>query len=556
VTSLLSYDPAGTQNFTQTVAAQNASLSVNGLAVSSATNTVSDAVAGVTLKLNKTGSTAVQVSNNTTAVASAVQNMVKSFNDMSATLKSFTAYDSTSKTAGILQGDSTMQSIQSKLRNTLASALPGLGSNSLTDLTTIGIQFQKDGTLTVDGTKLTDALANHFNDFAALFTAAGTPTDSLVSYAGSTSKSTPGNYAVTVTALATQGSAAGTNRATTLTGSSGPNLNIGAGNDHLQVDIDGLGPVSVALTDGAYTDEASLAAQLQTDINAAYTAAGKAGQVSVSVNNGKLSITSASTGAARSVVIGNDPAVPGDTGATGLLGTPGKTTTITAGVNDELTVAISGTTATVKLAAGDYTGATLATQLQAAINNNATFKDKGFAVSVNQGNDTLTVSSTRYGSGSAVNVTGGSAFANLFSGVATATAGQDVAGTINGVAATGSGQFLTGATGNAAEGVQVQIVGGSIGARGTLNFSQGYAYRLNQTLTSLLETSGPIQADTDSANSSIDDLKKQADALNVRLTALEQHYRAQFTALDVMIGKLQQTSSYLTQELASLPKLN
>jgi flagellar hook-associated protein 2 len=556
VSSLLGYDPAGTQNFTQTVAAQNASLSVNGLAITSATNSVSDAISGVTLKLSKAGTTSLSVSNNTAAVASAVQALVKSFNDTSATLKSFTAYDSTTKTAGILQGDSVMQSIQTKLRNTLASVLPGLGGNSLSDLTKIGIEFQKNGTLTVDSNKLTTALNDHFSDFAALFTAAGTPTDSLVSFAGSTNKSVPGSYAVSVTSLATQGSAAGTNRATTLNGSIGPNLSIGPGNDHLQVDIDGLGPVSVALTDGTYTDEASLAAQLQTDINNAYTAAGKTGQVAVTVNNGKLSITSSSTGADRSVVVADDPAQTGDTGATSLLGTPNKITTITAGVNDELTVAISGTTATVKLAAGDYTGASLATQLQSAINGTSAFQTNGIAVSVTQGSDTLTVTSTRYGSSSAVNITGGSAFNNLFSGVATAHAGSDVAGTINGVAATGSGQFLTGASGNPAEGIQMQILGGSIGSRGTLNFSQGYAYRLNQTLLDVLDTKGPIASDTDNANRNIDDLKKQADAMNIRLTALEKHYRDQFTALDTLIGKLQQTSSYLTSELSSLPKLN
>jgi flagellar hook-associated protein 2 len=254
--------------------------------------------------------------------------------------------------------------------------------------------------------------------------------------------------------------------------------------------------------------------------------------------------------------VADDPAQSGDTGATSLLGTPNKITTITAGVNDELTVAISGTTATVKLAAGDYTGASLATQLQSAINGTSAFQTNGIAVSVTQGSDTLTVTSTRYGSSSAVNITGGSAFNNLFSGVATAHAGSDVAGTINGVAATGSGQFLTGASGNPAEGIQMQILGGSIGSRGTLNFSQGYAYRLNQTLLDVLDTKGPIASDTDNANRNIDDLKKQADAMNIRLTALEKHYRDQFTALDTLIGKLQQTSSYLTSELSSLPKLN
>ncbi|MGZ5199572.1 MAG: flagellar filament capping protein FliD [Telluria sp.] len=553
VSSLLSNDPAGTQNFTQTVAAQNASLSVNGLAITSATNAVTDAVSGVTMNLSKTGSTSLTVSNNTAAITSAVQNLVKSFNDTNANLKAMTGYDATTKSGGILQGDSVMQSLQAKLRNTLANALPGLGTNKLTDLTTIGIAFQKDGTLTLDSSKLQQALTDHFSDFASLFTASGASTDSLVSFAGSTPKSTPGSYAVSVTSLATQGSASGTSRPTTLTGSTTANLTIGTGNDHLQVAVDGVGPVSVTLTDGSYSDSASLAAQVQTDIN---TALGAAGQVTVTANGGKLVIASANTDADRSVLVTNDPAVPGDTGADSLLGTPTRTTTITAGGNDELTVAISGTTATVKLAPGDYSDADLAAQLQSAINNTSAFSSLGIAVTAAQSNGTLTVTSARYGSTSAINITGGSAFGNLFSGTATSNPGKDIVGTINGVAATGSGQFLTGATGNAAEGVKVQVLGGTPGARGTMNFSQGYAYRLNQTLTDLLADDGPLANDTKSANNDIDALHKRADALNIQLAATEKRYRAQFTALDTLIGQLSQTSSYLTQQLANLPKMS
>jgi flagellar hook-associated protein 2 len=193
----------------------------------------------------------------------------------------------------------------------------------------------------------------------------------------------------------------------------------------------------------------------------------------------------------------------------------------------------------------------MAQQVQAAINGAAAFTAAGIAVSASSLNDMLTVTSTRYGATSGVNITGGSAFADLFSGIATSTPGTDVAGTIDGVAATGSGQVLTGASGPA-EGVKLQVAGGATGARGTINFSQGYAYLLNKALDGMLGSSGALASNTVTANKSIEALHKRSDNLQVQLTAMEKRYRAQYTALDTMLTKMNQTSQYLTQQLAAL----
>ena len=82
LSSLLSYNPAGTQDLTQVSAAQNAQLTVNGIALSQASNTVSNAVQGLTFNL--TGTTAspatVSVTQNTGAVTTAVNNLVSAYN--------------------------------------------------------------------------------------------------------------------------------------------------------------------------------------------------------------------------------------------------------------------------------------------------------------------------------------------------------------------------------------------------------------------------------------------------------------------------------------------
>jgi flagellar hook-associated protein 2 len=144
--------------------------------------------------------------------------------------------------------------------------------------------------------------------------------------------------------------------------------------------------------------------------------------------------------------------------------------------------------------------------------------------------------------------------ANLLGVAPTSTPGVDVAGTINGVAATGSGQTLTGSSGNAAEGLKVLVNGGALGSRGTVNYSQGYAYKLDKQADSLLSSTGPISSRTDGINRTIKDIADRREVLNRRMATIEQRYRAQFTALDTLISSMTKTSNFLSQQLASIPK--
>jgi flagellar hook-associated protein 2 len=48
----------------------------------------------------------------------------------------------------------------------------------------------------------------------------------------------------------------------------------------------------------------------------------------------------------------------------------------------------------------------------------------------------------------------------------------------------------------------------------------------------------------------------QIDTLNTRLTQIEARYRSQFSSLDTLLGQMQTTSSYLTQQLASLGNMS
>jgi flagellar hook-associated protein 2 len=125
-------------------------------------------------------------------------------------------------------------------------------------------------------------------------------------------------------------------------------------------------------------------------------------------------------------------------------------------------------------------------------------------------------------------------------------------GTINGAAATGSGTSLTGAVGNASEGLRINVAGGALGLRGTVNFTIGYAAQLDAVVTNMLSSDGMLTSRTDGISSSISRLDKQADAINVRLASIEARYRAQFTKLDTTLSSMSSTSSFLSQQLAAI----
>jgi flagellar hook-associated protein 2 len=417
IANLLAYNPTSTQNLTQSTAAQNAALTVNGVPISSTSNAVTGAMTGTTLNLIKTGSTNLSVSRDTATVTASVQSLVKAYNEANTTLKDYTSYDPATKKGGILLGDSAALSIQSRIRSTLTAAITGLGSSSLTTLTQVGISFKKDGTLALDNAKLTSALANSYGDMASLFTAVGKPTDTLVSYISSTTASSE--------LLPSKGATVGSDQGTqsVQTGSAAAGLTITGSNDEFNIAIDGGSPVSITLAQQIYASDSALATEAQTKINAALVAAGQSSKsVSVSASSGIISITSNTFGSYSAVSV---TAQGSDTGNTNLLGsTPVSSTaaTIATSVNDTLAVTLDGISADVTLAAGTYTPSALTGAVQSAINSTPAFAALGKSVTVSQNQGVLTITSNQPGSSSAVKITGGNAKINLLGAAPTTTA--------------------------------------------------------------------------------------------------------------------------------------
>ncbi len=155
-----SYPPDGADGMTRRLEARQAEFTINGIALTSATNLLSGVIDGVSLTLSKETATpvTVTVSRNTDALRKGIQDFVNAYNEANKYLSQQTKYDGATSTAGALQGDRAAVGLQQRLRSLVqesSDASPAFGR-----LSDLGLELQRDGSLKVNDTKLNAALEN------------------------------------------------------------------------------------------------------------------------------------------------------------------------------------------------------------------------------------------------------------------------------------------------------------------------------------------------------------------------------------------------------------
>ena len=159
--SRLGFDPtAGAAQSALTQSAANAQATINGIAVTTAGNTLTDVVDGITFTLNKVTTTPaiVTVASDTGAIKAMLDKFVGAYNDLSSFLANATRYNASTKSGALLQGDALTTGLQTQLRALVSQ--PGDASKQYASLSNIGLEFQKDGSLKLDGAKVSAALVN------------------------------------------------------------------------------------------------------------------------------------------------------------------------------------------------------------------------------------------------------------------------------------------------------------------------------------------------------------------------------------------------------------
>ena len=172
--SQLAYNPAASvgngKNMSERVAAQDARVKIDGISITSRTNTLDQSIAGLTISLLKTNDdspTTMTTTRDDSQVKTAVNSFITAYNNLNKLVRDLTKYDATNREAAILNGESTVRNVLSQVRGLLSRQY---GSTSLTTLSELGITTQSDGSIRLDATKFDSTFSSKRDAVVALFT--------------------------------------------------------------------------------------------------------------------------------------------------------------------------------------------------------------------------------------------------------------------------------------------------------------------------------------------------------------------------------------------------
>ena len=145
----------------------DAELTVNGITYQRASNTISDIISGATLNLEGTGDSSLKITSDTGSIKDKIVAMVDAYNAATKEIADNSKYDPDTKVAGSLSGISTFKRLTSELNQTLVTSITGLGG-AYSNMTDIGLSFNRDGSASIDETVLATALENNPEDVQRL----------------------------------------------------------------------------------------------------------------------------------------------------------------------------------------------------------------------------------------------------------------------------------------------------------------------------------------------------------------------------------------------------
>jgi flagellar hook-associated protein 2 len=154
----------------KTQAAQNSTITVNGLSVSRSSNEVDDLVPGLKLDLMAVTSSdlVLSVSRNSSIAKNAITNLVAAYNAFDAVMQDLTGAETSTGETGLLKSDSAVKGILDTVRDFLTSNSSTPGTN-ITSMSDMGITIQRDGKFKIDSTKFGTAMTSYYDDITKLF---------------------------------------------------------------------------------------------------------------------------------------------------------------------------------------------------------------------------------------------------------------------------------------------------------------------------------------------------------------------------------------------------
>ena len=291
----------GQTGLTLNADARNAQVVLDGVALEAPSNTLT-ALPGVKLDLRKAeiGKTiALTASRDTGALSEAVSAYVAAYNEVQSLLTSLTKAPTSDKAAdgGALRAEASIRTLQARLKSLTSTKL--LPSGTPASLAEIGVKTNRDGTLAVDGSALSRAVAADPDRIEMLLTASQSSSSPLVAIASAVGAAKAGAYAVTDIVAATSGKTAATVVATAFD----TPVVIDATNKTLRLSIDGKSSLDMLIPEASYADGASLAAAIEGAVNADATLTAFGKSLTVAWAGTGFELTSKAVGGGSAVTV-------------------------------------------------------------------------------------------------------------------------------------------------------------------------------------------------------------------------------------------------------------
>ncbi|RLL54354.1 flagellar hook-associated protein [Mariprofundus sp. EBB-1] len=536
----------------------DAQFSIDGLSMTRSSNTITDALSGVTLSLKQADpavTVGVNISVDQQAIRDNVQSFIDAYNSLQSLIDDHYKFDVNTGSSGILAGEPLLATIKGSMSSSLLKTVPGLASDR-NSLVMIGIEPDINGQLLINEDRFSTFVANDTSAIRDLFVAQGSSANNSLQFLTNGVTTPSGSYSVNVTQAAAKAAVTG---ATDLSG--------GLAADELVTitDTGSSRQAIVNLTLGQ--SQGAMITALNAELSANYT---EQHQLSTALIASTLPATGSTSfsaldgvGVAASDTISISGTLRSGVSVSGTYSILNPATDTVSGLlsaiqsvfNQEVTASldVNGKLTLTDITTGDS---------QLTVNLTANNEGGGSLVF---GSDTV-VTEGRYAlpvtaviSGNAIafestsfGASSGFSIAQSVNGLGIADqalAGANVTGTINGLAATGTGQMLLGSSGNV-DGLAVLYTGTATGVVGDLSVGIGIAAAFDGILDLYSNpVFGLIQNSIETDQTSFDGITAKITSLTDQMERQRVLLMQQFSSMQSAMASLQQSGDFLTQNI-------
>jgi flagellar hook-associated protein 2 len=551
------------------VAGTDASVTVDGITVTSADNTIEDVLSGVSIDLLKADddtTVTLSIGRDLDAIMTKISAFVTSYNTVSSYITTQNAYDLTNKkTGGILFGDGTLASVKSDMTSILVDRVWGVDADYST-LGLVGVSVDSAGKLSINSSKLRGYLTTNFNDVQKLFTATGTASTESLSYDSHGINSKAGDYTVHINTAATRSTSVASKN-NTLSGDE--TLTITSAGSIAKVNL--TGGMTMTEIVNAVNNEMSAVSQVLGGAESLYADGGQAAEITAATKwNTIYNDTGVSAGMADDDVIS-------------FSGTSRSGATVSGSytISDIATDSVQGLLTAIETAFSNQVTASINASGQIAITDKTTgsssislmldysdtqsqLLDFGTVLTTNpsgkKGHYAMGITACADATNHLVLTHDGYGSANTFTiqqankllwdeDFPTVNQGLDVTGTINGEEATGTGQILTGNSGEAnVDGLSIKYTGTTSGVdAGTMKLTLGVGELYDRALFHISDNiEGYVPFKLQSLQDNITAYQTQVDEMETLLTRKQEQMTNRFVQMELALQKIQSQSSWLS----------